>query len=119
MDERGSRQIHESWANIEKDGLSEENLGNLFRNAHDIKGQAHTMGYPIAGTIAGSLCNMIENVQDRDKLPITILKKHVQAILAVVNEDAREEDNAVGKALAEQLVSIANDIVEDVGEIQE
>ena len=108
--------IHTAWQSIEKDGVTDETLEALFRSSHDIKGQAQTMGFPIAGTIAGSLCNLIEHVPDRSKLPKDILQKHVQAISAVVKEDAREEDNVVGKALAHELIHIADEIIDQVGE---
>ena len=37
----------------------------LFRAAHDIKGEAATFGYPIAGRIAGSLCRLIDEIDCR------------------------------------------------------
>nr|WP_319513322.1 Hpt domain-containing protein [uncultured Cohaesibacter sp.] len=101
-----------SWEQAEKTGLTEENVDNLFRSCHDIKGQAHTMGFPLAGLIAGSMCELIEKIPDPDTLPVSLLRKHVQAIAAVVNENAREEDNVVGKQLAEQLSTITEDYIE-------
>nr|WP_320141712.1 Hpt domain-containing protein [uncultured Cohaesibacter sp.] len=101
-----------SWEKAEKAGLSEENIDKLFRSCHDIKGQAHTMGFPLAGLIAGSMCELIERIPDPDKLPVSLLRKHVQAIAAVVNENAREEDNAVGKQLAEELSVVTADYIE-------
>ena len=105
-------ELQDAWEEIKKQGISEDTLKSLFNAAHDIKGQAQTMGFPIAGNIAGSLCNLIEHVTDRSVLPQDILLKHVQAIKAVVNEDAREEDNVVGKALASELINVSDDIVE-------
>ncbi len=32
----------------------------LFRAAHDIKGQAATLGFPLAAAVADSLCRLIE-----------------------------------------------------------
>ncbi len=112
-EEVGKIQI--AWSELEQKGVSEETLDGLFRCAHDIKGQSHTMGFPIAGTIAGSLCNLIENVPERKHLPQEILRKHVQAICAVVKEDAREEDNIIGKALAQELIHVSDEIVERFG----
>lgn len=103
--------LQEAWQGIETDGLSEDNLKLLFRSGHDLKGQAHTMGFPIAGNIAGSLCHLIECIEDHEKLPVEMLRNHVQAISAVVKENAREEDNVVGKALAQELASIVDELV--------
>ncbi len=100
-----------SWELAEKAGLSEENLDKLFRSCHDIRGQAYTMGFPLAGLIAGSMCDLIENIPSPDKLPVELLRKHVQAITAVVKEGAREEDNAIGKQLAEELSVLSADYI--------
>ncbi|WP_171021923.1 Hpt domain-containing protein [Cohaesibacter sp. CAU 1516] len=101
--------LQAAWQDIEDNGYSEDRLTALFRSGHDLKGQAHTMGFPIAGNIAGSMCDLIEKIEDRDQLPMDMLRKHVQAIKAVVKEDARAEDNAIGKALAQELAGIAED----------
>lgn len=108
--------IQSAWTSLEDNGMDENTLDGLFRCAHDLKGQSHTMGFPIAGSIAGSLCNLIENVPKREHLPKEILRKHVQAIFAVVKEDAREEDNVIGKALAQELIHVSDEIVERFGE---
>ena len=103
--------LQETWQRIETNGLSDTNLKELFRSGHDLKGQAHTMGYPIAGNIADSLCQLIDSIEDREKLPVDLLRKHVQAITAVVKENAREEDNVVGKALAQELAKVVDELV--------
>ena len=100
-----------AWEQAEKSGLSDESVDKLFRSCHDIKGQAHTMGFPLAGLIAGSMCELIERMPDPDTLPVVLLRKHVQAISAVVKEDAREEDNVIGKALAEELSVITEEFI--------
>lgn len=101
--------LQTAWQEIEDNGYSEDRLTLLFRSGHDLKGQAHTMGFPIAGNIAGSMCDLIEKIEDRDQLPMDMLRKHVQAIKAVVKEDARAEDNVIGKALAKELATMAED----------
>ena len=106
--------LQATWTTIGDSELDEEKVTLIFRSAHDIKGQAHTMGFPIAGMIAGSLCDLIEKVPT-ENLPKELLLKHVQAITAVVNEDAREEDNLVGKELATELANRAGEIVEEFG----
>ena len=113
-DEVGKLQA--AWNEIDKAELTEESLQKLFRSAHDIKGQAHTMGFPIAGTIANSMCELIEKVTDRSNLPKSILLKHVQAIAAVVKEDARAEDNMIGKALANELTNVSDEIIAKYGD---
>nr|WP_321459846.1 Hpt domain-containing protein [uncultured Cohaesibacter sp.] len=101
-----------AWEQAEKADLNEESVDKLFRSCHDIKGQAHTMGFPLAGLIASSMCELIERIPDPKKLPVDLLRKHVQSITAVVNENAREEDNFIGKQLAEELTVITEDYIE-------
>ncbi|WP_157747861.1 Hpt domain-containing protein [Cohaesibacter sp. ES.047] len=106
--------LQKAWEPMEKGEWTEETVATLFRSAHDIKGQGHTMGFPIAGVIAGSLCDLIETIPQVEDLPKQIMQKHVQAITAVVNEGAREEDNAIGNKLANELSSVAIDHIEKV-----
>nr|WP_321456516.1 Hpt domain-containing protein [uncultured Cohaesibacter sp.] len=100
------------WEQAKKNGLKTENRDNLFRSCHDIKGQAHTMGFPLAGFIAGSMCEIFERIEDPAILPVELLEKHVQAIVAVVKEDARAEDNVIGKQLVEELTSLATEYLD-------
>ncbi|WP_316859883.1 Hpt domain-containing protein [uncultured Cohaesibacter sp.] len=100
-----------AWDMVEKKDMTEESLDKLFRSAHDIKGQAHTMGFPLAGHIAGSLCELIERIPNRENLPKDLLCKHVQAISAVVKENAREEDNVIGKELVAELGNLSEEII--------
>lgn len=104
-------ELQTAWTTLQEKGMNSETIKELFRTSHDIKGQAQTMGFPIAGNIAGSLCDLIENITDLSFLPQDLLHKHVQAIAAVVKEDAREEDNAIGKALTEQLLAVSDEII--------
>ncbi len=112
-------ELNTAWQAIQKDGMTEDTLKILFRASHDIKGQAQTMGFPIAGNIAGSLCDLIENVTDRTFLPKELLHKHVQAVAAVVKEDAREEDNAIGKALTQELMAVSGEVISRFEKSQE
>src|SRR6267378_4124150 len=70
-----------NWMSIEADRLSAAHAAiltdgftnftreELFRAAHDIKGDAATFGYPSAGAAAESLCRIIEHAPDLDKVP--------------------------------------------------
>ena len=106
--------LQKAWTPLEKGEWTAETIDGLFRSAHDIKGQGHTMGFPIAGMIAGSLCDLIERIPQIEDLPKDILQKHVQAITAVVNENAREEDNVVGNKLASELASVTKELIEKI-----
>src|SRR5471030_551921 len=54
-------------AAILKNGFTNANREELFRAAHDIKGDAATFGFPSAAAAAESLCRIIEHAPDLDR----------------------------------------------------
>ena len=60
-------------------GVDEDTHAALFRAAHDIKGEAATFGYPIAGMIAGSLCRLMDDSPTSPPLPLLVVDQHVDA----------------------------------------
>ena len=92
---------HDDWA---ASGYPEgEKRDTFFRAAHDLKGQATTLGYPLATRVAGSLCALLDGIDGPDKLPHAIIAQHVQAIRAIYRERARDEKDRIGAALAMTL----------------
>lgn len=80
-------------------------IAELYRCAHDIRGQAATFGFPLAGEIAEGLCDLIDKASHRAP-PQTLLDRHVEAIRAIVREDARGHDNPLGVALVRRLAEL-------------
>lgn len=64
----------------------------LFRAAHDIKGQAATFGYPSVAPVAESLCRLLEFAPDPTRIPVALIDQHVDAVRAIVRENARGDD---------------------------
>jgi len=95
-------------------GISEESFAALFRAAHDIKGEAATFGFPIAGLIAGSLCRLMDDIGDISLLPLAVVDQHVDAIRAVVREDVRGEEDVTARALAERLDELVTKTLGDL-----
>src|SRR5882762_9848125 len=73
-------------AAILQDGSTSFTREELFRAAHDIKGDAATFGFPSAGAAAESLCRIIEHAPDLDKVPSDLIAHHINAIQAIVRE---------------------------------
>src|SRR5690349_25143962 len=46
---------------VRKSGFNATTRDELFRAAHDIKGDAATFGYPVAAAAADSLCRILEH----------------------------------------------------------
>lgn len=101
------------WMDAETDALEKARLASahsreiadfngLHRAAHDIRGQAATFGFPLAGEIAEGLCGLIENNGDVPP-PQALVDRHVEAIRAIVRENARGHEHPLGVALVRRL----------------
>lgn len=76
---------------------------NFFRAIHDIRGQAGTFGFPLAGRIADNLCRLLDAAV---QVPNDIVSAHVMAIRAIVRENATTTDHPVGSLLAMSLEKV-------------
>ncbi len=84
-------------------GVSRATVDALFLPAHDIKGGATTLGYPLAERIATSLCRLLRHMPEPVRIPTGLIDHHVDAIRAVVREDVQNAHNPYGLELAERL----------------
>jgi HPt (histidine-containing phosphotransfer) domain-containing protein len=87
------------------DGAAEE----LFRAAHDIKGDAATFGYPSAAAAAESLCRIIEHAPDLEKVPAELIKHHINAIQAIVHNHTRLDSVKTSAELSRKLRGVADE----------
>lgn len=95
-----------------KAGFSDASLSDLFHCAHDIKGQADTLGFPLAAGIAASLCYLIDHMPDRAKIPPVLVNQHVDAIRAVLRERAKGQSNRTAAQLITSLNEITQALIE-------
>jgi chemotaxis protein histidine kinase CheA len=96
-------------AAIVKDGFTAASSAELFRAAHDIKGDAATFGYPSAGAAAESLCRIIEHAPDLAKVPVELIAHHINAIQAIVRERTKLDTISTAQALSRQLRGVADE----------
>ena len=99
---------------IRNGGFTKELRGELFRAAHDIKGDAATFDYPAAAGIAESLCRVIEHAPDLEKVPAELFTHHINAILAIVHENTRLDSTSVSAELSRRLRKVADDYLAHV-----
>jgi HPt (histidine-containing phosphotransfer) domain-containing protein len=90
-------------------GFTEEAAEELFRAAHDIKGDAATFGYPSAAVAAESLCRIIEHAPDLEKVPADLIKHHINAIQAIVRDHTRLDTVKVSTQLSRKLRGVADE----------
>ena len=92
-------------------GLTKPNGQELFLAAHDVKGDAATFGYPLAATAADSLCRLLEHTPDHNKIPLTIIDQHVDAVRAIVREYARDDISEIAASLTGRLRQVTDEFL--------
>ena len=98
-----------AYAAVTTSGFTKEAREELFRAAHDIKGDAATFGYPAAAEIAESLCRVIEHAPDLPRVPAELFSHHINAILAIANENTKLDSIIVSGELSRRLRKVADD----------
>ncbi|WP_428641007.1 Hpt domain-containing protein [Roseibium sp.] len=109
-----TRRLLQAWETIQSEGISEEVLATLFQSAHNIKGQALTLGFPLVGEVAANFCRLIEKVPSPERLPLELAERYVEAIRAMVMEGAKDDGNKTGVELLEKLKSVTDDFLEQL-----
>jgi chemotaxis protein histidine kinase CheA len=90
-----------------KDNYSSPARDELFRAAHDVKGDAATFGYPAAAHVAQSLCRLIEHSPDMAQVPGDLIVHHVNAIHAIYR-DQSELSAITASELSKRLRGLAD-----------
>jgi HPt (histidine-containing phosphotransfer) domain-containing protein len=103
--------LSSAHAVVLRHGFSHETREELFRAAHDIKGDAATFGFPSAGAAAESLCRIIEHAPDLDQVPPELITHHINAIQAIVRERTKLDTAVMASALSRQLRGIADEFL--------
>ena len=76
----------------------------LFASAHSIKGLAATLGFPLIGEAAASLCALLAHSGDFDKISVALIEHHVQSIRAIHAQDAHGSDRQMARDLVDCLL---------------
>jgi HPt (histidine-containing phosphotransfer) domain-containing protein len=99
---------------LRKNGFTPEAGEELFRAAHDIKGDAATFGYSHAGTVADSLCRVIEHAPELEKVPTELIEHHINAIQAIVRDHTKFDATMVATELSRRLRRVADEYLAHV-----
>ena len=92
-------------------GLDEKTHDELFRAAHDIRGEAATFGFPILAGPADSLCRLLEHTPGHDRIPLALVDQHVDAVRAIAREYSRPDLVEMANALTVRLRDVTNDFL--------
>ncbi len=92
-------------------GLSPESAREFFLLLHNVRGQAATLGFPLVGELAGSLCEVLQNLA-ADQIPQEVIENHVDAISAIVHERASGDGNDVARKLVARLCEVTKEYLD-------
>ncbi|MCC8962760.1 Hpt domain-containing protein [Bradyrhizobium sp. Pear76] len=98
-------------AAVMREGFNDKTREELFRAAHDIKGDAATFGYPSAAAAAESLCRIIEHAPDLGAVPQQLIAHHINAVQAIVRNRTKLDTAVVAGVLSKQLRGIADEFL--------
>jgi len=104
-----SDRLSAAYAAALEDGFTRATSEELFRAAHDIKGDAATFGFPSAGAAADSLCRIIEHAPDLSSVPAQLIAHHINAVEAIVRERTKLDTLSTAIELSRQLRGIADE----------
>lgn len=98
---------------VTQDNLSATSIGALYMCAHNLKGLAPTLNYPLAHELAASLCRLL----DDDSRPLTdrlpLADDHIDAIRTVVFSRIHSAADKAGRQLVDQLGRDVRELLEE------
>jgi chemotaxis protein histidine kinase CheA len=102
---------------MQSQGPSVEALQKVSRAAHEIRGHAAVLGFPLAGRIAAILCRLLAYAPNPQLVPLAVIESHVDAIRAVVREQIHSINDKAGKEIFERLALIVESFLsQELGE---
>ena len=110
MDEECER-LDRARRNVRQNGMTALPREALYRSAHDIKGQAATLGFPLVAAVAESLCRLIEEMHDPADIPLDLVDQHVDAVRAIIREHGRPAADAIAAQLTRTLRQVCEDFI--------
>jgi len=99
---------------VKRQGFTDKTHGDLFRAAHDIKGEAMTFGYPAVAGAAESLCRLIEHTPEATLIPLALVDQHVDAVRAIVREHGRADVGDIANMLTRRLREVTDEFLKHV-----
>ena len=97
-----------------KEGFTKSARDELFRAAHDIKGDSATFGFASAGAVAESLCRIIEHAPDLARVPTDLIVHHINAIQAIVHQHTKLDTISMSNELSRRLRGVADEYLAHV-----
>ncbi len=112
--EAACKVIADARNDIRQNGGSEGRSARLHTAAHDIRGQATTLGFPLASRVGASLCLLLEHTPAAamsSPALVQLIDQHVSAILAITREGVTQAAHRTGETLAKELEAVTEQLV--------
>jgi hypothetical protein len=110
MEEEGER-LDRARNAVKAAGFTTATRDVLFFAAHDIRGDAETLGYPGLAVPAESLCRLIEHTRDMRRIPMTLVDQHVDAVRAIIREGSRPDAEQTVAILTRRLREVTDEFL--------
>lgn len=111
--------LRKAHQGTKSEGMSGDARKALFRAAHDIRGEAATLGFPLVGQAAGSLADLLSMLPEDVEIPDALIEGHVQGINAMLRENATGDDNKTAVDLVNCLREASNRLLMAAGAFDE
>jgi HPt (histidine-containing phosphotransfer) domain-containing protein len=99
---------------VTEHGASEGRSATFHRCAHDIRGQATMLGFPLASRVGASLCLLLEQAPEavlKSEALTTLVSQHVDAINAITREGVTKAKDPIGEALTRELEGMTERLI--------
>jgi hypothetical protein len=110
MEEEGER-LDQARNAVRTAGFTATTREALFFAAHDIRGDAETLGYPGLTIPAESLCRLIEHTRDMNRIPLSLVDQHVDAVRAIIREGNRPDAEPTVAVLTHRLLEVTDEFL--------
>jgi chemotaxis protein histidine kinase CheA len=105
------RKLDAARREVKAKGFSKATHQALFHAAHDIKGDAGTLGFSAAAAPADSLCRLLEHTPEMSRIPLTLVDQHVDAIRAIIRENAQAAHAQTAESLTKRLREVTDEFL--------
>lgn len=115
--EEAVRNLATTLETVRSKGAGDGRAAALHRVAHDIRGQATTLGFPLAARVGASLCRLLEEAQPSELHGGALTKlvdQHIDAIRAIVREGVNKSKHRIGEALATEIEAITERLLSGI-----
>jgi chemotaxis protein histidine kinase CheA len=87
----------------------------LFRAAHDLKGQATTFEYPMISRMAASLTRLLDGLKPAETAPLGLIDAHVAAIRVIFRDRIRTASDRMSVVVADELEARVAEALDEAG----